>query len=100
LEEGCRSLTRNLELREGALVEERCRLATGPGLGPARGRPQHPRPAARAERLVSGRGIRLEPVGALPARLLAEDGAELPQAPVRGRHAERPSSLALVARVL
>ena len=58
-------------------VEERSRLAAGAVLRPDRGRPEPPGPAVGTERLVSGGGVRLEPVRPLPARLLAEHGAEL-----------------------
>src|SRR5262249_53972841 len=52
------------------------------------------------ERLVAAGGVRLEPVRALPARLLAEDGAELRQPAVGRREAERPAGAPLVAGVL
>ena len=100
LEEGGRALAGDVDLGEARLVEERGALAAGAVLGADRGRPQPPRPAAGPKRLVAGRRVRLEPVGPLPARLLAERGAELDQARVGGREAQRPSGLPLVAGVL
>ena len=100
LEELGGSLTAHLELRERGLVEERCRLATGDMLGADRGRPVLPRPASRPQRLVAACRVRLEPVRALPARLLAEGRAELDEAGIRRRDAQRPARLALVTRVL
>ena len=69
-------------------------------LGADRGRPVPAGPAAWAQALVAVRRVRLEPVRALPAGLLAERRPELLQPRVRGRGSERPPRLALVARVL
>src|SRR6185436_3578038 len=54
----------------------------------------------RAQRLVAGHGVRLEPVGPFPARLLAERGTELDQPGIGGRETQRASGLPLVAAVL
>ena len=75
-------------------------LAAGEVLGADRGRPEASRPAARAQRLVAARCIRLEPVRALPARLLAEGGAELLQPRVGRGDEQRPARLSLVPGVL
>src|SRR4029077_15802167 len=69
-------------------------------LGFDRGRPQAAGPPSRPKRFVAARGVGLEPVGPLPARLLAERGAELFQAWVRWRQAKRAAGAALVAGVL
>src|ERR1700682_2804341 len=66
--------------------------------GPARG-------AAPTLTLPRKRGgecdpVRLEPVGSLPPRLLAEGGAELGQARIGGREAKRSSGLALLVRIV
>ena len=99
-EELGRPLARHVDLRERRLVEERRRLAAGDVLGADRRRPQLPRPAARAQRLVPAHRVRLEPVRTLPARLLAEHGPELHEPRVRRREAQRPARLPLVAGVL
>ena len=90
----------HLELRERRLVEERDRFARRARLHLDRGRPVLARPAARAQRLVAGGGVRLVPVDALPAALLAEGGAERRMTRIRRRHAQRPPRLPLLARVL
>ncbi len=100
LEEICRSLSRDEDLRERALVEDRRRLATCEVLGADRRRPELARPPARPQRLVAARGVRLEPVRTLPAGLLPECGAELLQSLVRRRDAQRAPGRPLVARVL
>ena len=100
LEELGGSRAGHLDLREGRLVEDRGRLARRAVLRADRGRPEAARPAARTERLVSRGGVRLEPVRALPAGLLAEGCAELCEPRVGGGEAERPPGLALVAGVL
>ncbi len=94
------ALARYLDLRERRLVEERRGLATGAVLGADRRRPVPARPAAWAQALVAGGGVRLEPVRALPAGLLAEGRSESLEARIRRREAQRPPSLALVPRVL
>src|SRR5262249_162813 len=66
----------DLDLGERGLVEERGRLAAGAVLGVDRGRPEPAGPAAGPERLVAVRGVRIEPVRPLPARLPAEGGAQ------------------------
>ena len=65
-----------------------------------RGRPEPAGPPARPQCLVATRGVGLEPVGPLPARLLAERGAEVLEARVRRRQAERAPGRTLVAGVL
>ena len=90
LEQVRRALSGDLDLGERRLVEERGGLAAGEVLGADRRRPEAARPAARPERLVAAGGVRLEPVGPLPARLLPEGGAELGQPWVGGREAQRP----------
>src|SRR5207237_7548121 len=59
-----------------------------------------PRPPRRPLEPIHRCGVRLEPVRSLPARLLAEAGAELGQAPVGGGDPERPSRLALLVRIV
>ena len=100
LEESRSALPGHEDLRERALVEDRRGLTARPVLGPHGRRPELARPAARPQRLVPVRGIRLEPVRALPPGLLAERGSELLQPRIRRRHAERAPRGALVARVL
>ena len=100
LEERSSALAGDLDLRERRLVEERRRLAAGDVLGADRGRPEPARPAARPQRLVSAGGVRLEPVRALPARLLAEGRTQPGEAAVRRRDAQRPAGRPLVAGVL
>ena len=78
--------------RAAASRQARC---SAPVAGDQR-RPAHP---LRPQRLVAGGRVRLEPVGALPARLLAEGGAELGQACVGRRDSQRPPGLSLVAGV-
>ena len=58
------------------------------------------RPAPGSEPLVAGGGIRLEPVRALPAGLLAERRAELLEDRVGRRHPQRTAGLALLVRVV
>src|SRR5690349_9008745 len=65
-----------------------------------RRRPEAPRPSARPERFVASRGVRLEPVHALPARFLAKSRAELGQPRVHGRETKRTPRGALMPRVL
>src|SRR5262249_2313844 len=98
-ERGC-ALAADLDLRERRLVEQRRRLAARTVLGADGRRPEPAGPAARPQRLVAVHRVRLEPVRALPARLLAEGRAELLQARVRRREAQRPTGLALVPRIL
>src|SRR6201999_4303846 len=74
-------------------------LARGAVLGADRRRPVHPRPAARAQRLLAGGGVALVPVDALPTRLLAERRAVLGVPAIGARDAQRATALALVARV-
>ncbi len=69
-------------------------------LGSDRGRPDLPGPAARPEALVPARRVGLEPVRALPARLLPERRAELLEPRVGRREPERPAGEPLLARVL
>ena len=90
----------DLELRERRLVEQTGGRSRGERLGADRGRPVVARPAARAERLVPGRGVRLEPVRPLPAGLLAERRTERLEGLVRRRGAERPPGLALLVGVV
>ena len=99
-EEPGRARSDDVELGEGRLVEEGSRFAAGTVLGADRRRPEPPCPAARAQRLVTAPRVRLEPVRALPAGLLAEDGAELLQPLVGGRKAQGSASLALVPGIL
>ena len=100
LEEIGRALPGDENLRERALVEDRGRLAAGEVLGSDRGRPELPGPTARSQRLVAARGVRFEPVRALPARLLPEHRTELLQPRVRGGDSQRAPRRALVAGVL
>ena len=68
-----------------------------------RRRPVLARPAARSVARAARRrrvGVRLEPVRALPAGLLAEDRAELLEDLVGRRHPQRPAGLALLVRVV
>src|SRR5207302_11237224 len=81
-EVGCLQ-ARDLDLREGGLVEQRGRRAAGDVLGADRGRPEPAGPAPRPQRLVAVRRVRLEPVDTFPAGLLAEDRTELLRARVR-----------------
>ena len=100
LEERCRALAGDVELREGRLVEQRGPLAACDVLGADGRRPELPGPPARAERLVACRRIRLEPVGALPPRLLPEDGTELGEPRIGGGDPQGPPGAPLVPRVL
>src|SRR5262249_3903688 len=100
LEQLERSRPEHLELGEARLVEERGRLTDRPRLHLDRRRPVFPGPPARPERLVAAGRVRLVPVDALPAALLAERGAALRVPNVRGRDAERPPRAPLLARVL
>ena len=70
----------HLDLRERRLVEERGGLADGAVLRLDRGRPVAPGPAPGPQRLVAAGRVRLEPVRALPARLLAERRRRAPAA--------------------
>ena len=94
------TLAGDLDLGERRLVEQSRGLATGDVLRADRRRPELAGPAARPERLVAARGVRLEPVRPLPARLLAERGPEHAEALVRRRDAQRTPGLPLVAGVL
>ena len=100
LEEVGRALAHDVELGEGCLVEERRGLAAGAMLGADRGRPDLAPPSRAGATTRRRAGVRLEPVRALPAGLLAEGRAELRQARVGRREAKRPARLALLARVL
>ena len=100
LEQIRRALAGDLDLGERGLVEERSRLAAGAVLDADRRRPELARPPARAQPLLAARRVRLEPVRALPAGLLAERRTELLQARIGRREAQRPARLALVPRVL
>ena len=90
----------HLDLGEGRLVEQRRRLPAREVLGPDGGRPEPARPPTRPKRLVAVGRVRLEPVGALPARLLAARRPELLQPRVRRGEAQRPAGQSLLARVL
>src|SRR5699024_474290 len=100
LEESERARPEDLELRERGLVEERDALACRPRLDLDRRRPVLTGPAARSQRFVAARRVGLVPVDALPASLLAEGRLEGDVPLIGRRHAERPSGLALLARVL
>src|SRR4249919_3786479 len=65
-----------------------------------RARPVLARPSARSQTLQRWILVRREPVGALPAGLLTELGAELGQASVRRRHLERPARLPFLAGIV
>ena len=93
------SRTRDLQLRERRLVEDRGRFTGRAVFGADRGRPVHPRPTAWPQRLVARRGVRLVPVHALPAGLLAERGVVVAMPGVGGRDAQRAAGLTLVVRV-
>jgi len=71
------SVTGDLDFRERGLVEECRGLAAREMLSADAGDQWRPAHAARAQRLVAACGVRLEPVRALPARLLTERRAEL-----------------------
>ncbi len=100
LEEAGRVRAGDLDLREARLVEQRRAFAGGEVLGHDRRRPVFSRPSERPPVLVVGVLVRREPVRALPARLLAEHGAERPQARVRRRHLQGPAGRALLARIV
>src|SRR6185436_10243103 len=72
LEEAERAGADHLELRERRLVEQSRALARRHVLRLDRRRPEPAREAPRAPALVARVRVRLEPVRALPARLLAE----------------------------
>jgi hypothetical protein len=90
LEQLGRARPADLHLRERGLVEQRGGLAGGGVLGADGGRPVLPGPAARAQRLVAVRGVRLVPVDPFPAGLLAERGAVRPVPVVDRGDAQRP----------
>src|SRR5215207_4734206 len=90
----------HLDFREGRLVEDRGRLARRTMFRADRRRPEASRPAAWTERFVARGCVRLEPVRALPAGLLAESRPELGEPRIGGGEAERPPGRALVAGVL
>ena len=92
--------TLDFELGEGALVEEAGALTGRACLGRDRRRPVLARPATRAQRLIAVLRVRLEPVGPLPARLLAEARAQLGQAAVGRREPQRTPRLPLEVGVL
>src|SRR6266480_6672702 len=46
------------------------------------------------------RRVRLEPIGPLPSRFLAEGRAERRQARIGGRYTKRPSGLAFLVRIV
>ncbi len=100
VEERDRAGAVHVDLGEGRLVEEGGGIARRTALDLDRRRPVASRPAARSQRLVAGSGVRLEPVGALPARLLPEGGTELEQARVGRRDAQRTPRLALLPGVV
>ena len=100
LEQRGRARAGHLELGERRLVEDRHPLAAGHVLGADRGRPVLARPAARPQRLVAALRVRLVPVHALPARLLAEGGIALAVPLVRRGGAQRPAGLALLEGVV
>src|SRR6185503_8213089 len=90
----------HVDLGERRLVEDRRRLAAGAVLGSDRRGPDLARPASGPEALVAARRVRLEPVRALPARLLPEGRAELLEPRVGRREPERPPGEPLLARIL
>src|SRR5205085_10058573 len=100
LEERERTRPERLALRERRLVEQRDPLARRPGLDLDRGRPVLPGPAARPQRLVAARRIRLVPVDALPAALLPEGRVQRDMSLIYRRYTEWPPGLPLLARVL
>src|SRR4029077_5659976 len=100
LQELRRAATADLDLGEGSEIKHRGRLAARSMLSLDRGRPQPAGPTPRPQRLVTAGGVRLEPVGPLPARFLAKRGAELLEAGVSRRQAKRPARAALVTREL
>src|SRR6266852_8558479 len=57
-------------------------------------------PARRPRHPIHGGRIRGKPVGSLPTGLLSEASAELGQARIGGREAERPSGLAFLVRIV
>src|SRR5262249_22559537 len=100
LEELGRAFARDLDLRERGLVEEGGGLAARDVLRADRGRPQTTGPAARPQRLVTARRVRLEPVRAFPPGLLPECGTELDEARIGRRHTQRSSCRTLVPWIL
>src|SRR5207245_11343139 len=81
--------TPDLDLGERCEVEDRRLLAAGRVLDPDSRRPQAAGPAVGAQRLVASRSVRLEPVHAHPARLLADCSAQLRQPGIDGRPGKR-----------
>src|SRR5207237_8750546 len=100
LQEVRRAAAADLDLGERGEVEDRRRLAARTMLDSDRRRPQPPRPAAGPQRLVALCAVGLEPVDALPTRLLAERRSELFEARVERRDPKRPPRAALVPGVL
>src|SRR5205807_6567543 len=92
--------TANFDLGEARLVKEGCGLACGEALRADGGRPVLPCPAAWPEAGVTGCSIRFEPVGPLPAGLLAECATELGEARVGRGDTQRTAGLALLVRVV
>src|SRR6266849_9562812 len=57
-------------------------------------------PACRPRKTIHRGGVRRKPVGSFPSGFLAEAGAELGQARIGGRKAERTSGLAFLVRIV
>src|SRR5207247_5573610 len=80
LQERKRSATADLDLGERRLVEEAGALTRGAVLGGDSGRPVMPGPARRPRETIHRCPVRLEPIGPLPPRFLAEGRTERGQA--------------------
>src|SRR5262249_22044115 len=90
----------DLELGEGAQVVQRDALAGRKVLGADDRRPIPGGPAGARRRVRPWQaGVRLEPLGALPASALEEDGAEVGEPPVERRGAQTARVLHLLERV-
>ena len=99
LQQRCGARAGDLQLGEGALVEQGGALAARGVLGLDRGRPVPAGPASRAQLLVARGGVRLVPVHPLPARLLAEHGPVLGVPAVRGGQPQGAAGGSLVVGI-
>ena len=94
-----RACAADLDLRERREIEDRGSFATGRVLDADGRRPQPAGPPVGAQRLVAMSAVRLEPVHALPARLLAKRRAHISQARIDRRDAKRPAGASFMARI-
>ena len=99
VEERARARPVDVDLRERGLVDQHRALARGEALGLDRRRPVPAGPAARPQRLVAVAVIRVEPVDALPAGLLAEARAVRGVPRIGRRDPQGPPRKALLAGV-